>query len=141
MATSRERVLLTLERKPTDRAPCNYNALPSVTERLIEKLGLADEEELLKFLGVDMRRLQNRSQLRYDFLQIAFAVRTLLVEFAGNRFVSFRIEAAKCQILEFPFQLPDAEAIGQRCQQVEGVLRRLASGRIVALRCHVTDSA
>lgn len=56
--TSRERVLLALERESTDRAPCDYMAIASVTERLIEKLGVTDDEELLQALGVDMRRIQ-----------------------------------------------------------------------------------
>lgn len=55
--TPRERVLRAIERKPIDRAPCNYSAHASVTERLIAKLGLADEDQLLKILGVDMRRI------------------------------------------------------------------------------------
>jgi uroporphyrinogen decarboxylase len=55
--TPRERVLQAMERKPTDRAPADYNAHASVTARLIEKLGLADAEELLQVLGVDMRRI------------------------------------------------------------------------------------
>ena len=55
--TSRERVLQAIAHKPTDRAPANYSALGTVTEGLIEKLGLADAEELLQALRVDMRRI------------------------------------------------------------------------------------
>ena len=55
--TSRERVLQALEHKPTDRAPANYAAHQPVTDGLIEKLGVADTEELLVSLGVDMRRI------------------------------------------------------------------------------------
>lgn len=55
--TSRERVFQAIEHQPTDRAPADYGAHRSVTERLIEKLGVADEEELLQALNVDMRRV------------------------------------------------------------------------------------
>jgi len=54
---SRERVLAAIDRRPADRAPADYAAHESVTERLIEKLGLADCEELLRALHVDMRRV------------------------------------------------------------------------------------
>jgi uroporphyrinogen decarboxylase len=56
--TPRERVLAAIEHRPTDRAPADYNALTPVTEALIEKLGVADDEELLRALGVDMRRVR-----------------------------------------------------------------------------------
>ncbi|MHC4503472.1 MAG: uroporphyrinogen decarboxylase family protein [Planctomycetota bacterium] len=55
--TSRERVLAAIERKRTDRAPADYGAHKAVTDRLIERLGVADREELLQALGVDMRRV------------------------------------------------------------------------------------
>jgi uroporphyrinogen decarboxylase len=55
--TSRERVLLALDHQPTDRAPADYAAHQDVTDRLIERLGFASEEELLQALGVDMRRV------------------------------------------------------------------------------------
>ena len=55
--TSRERVLQALAHKPTDRAPANYAAHQPVTDALIQKLGVADTEELLVSLGVDMRRI------------------------------------------------------------------------------------
>jgi len=54
---SKERVLLAIDGKPTDRAPADYHGLVSVTEGLIEKLGVKDKEELLQHLGVDMRRI------------------------------------------------------------------------------------
>ncbi len=57
MMTSRERVLKAIAHKLTDRAPADYGALPAVTDALIQKLGVADVEELFGFLGVDMRRI------------------------------------------------------------------------------------
>ena len=53
----KERVLAALARKKTDRAPSDYQALDDVTDRLLERLGLQEEEELLQFLQVDMRRV------------------------------------------------------------------------------------
>ena len=54
---SRERVLRALERRETDRAPANYSAHQPVTDRLVARLGVADAEELLQALGVDLRRI------------------------------------------------------------------------------------
>jgi len=55
--TSRERVLEAIAHQPADRAPADYGAHQEVTDRLIEKLGVSDAEELLVSLGVDMRRI------------------------------------------------------------------------------------
>lgn len=55
--TPRERVLAAVDHKPTDRVPANYGAHPDVTERLIAKLGVADIEELLQALHIDMRAI------------------------------------------------------------------------------------
>jgi uroporphyrinogen decarboxylase len=56
--TSRERVLHALAHRPTDRMPADYGALSAVTERLIARLGVADKEEMLRALHVDMRRIK-----------------------------------------------------------------------------------
>jgi len=55
--TSRDRVLQAIAHKPTDRTPADYGAHQAVTEALVRKLGVADTEELLQALGVDMRRI------------------------------------------------------------------------------------
>jgi uroporphyrinogen decarboxylase len=54
---SRERVLLAIQHKKTDRAPADYEAHQEVTDALIARLGVADREELLQALHVDMRRI------------------------------------------------------------------------------------
>ena len=54
---ARERVLLSIEHRQADRTPADYGAHEEVTEGLIERLGVADYEELLQALGVDMRRV------------------------------------------------------------------------------------
>ncbi len=50
-------MLAAIAHKPTDRAPADYGAHQVVTDGLIQKLGVADTEELLQALGVDMRRI------------------------------------------------------------------------------------
>lgn len=57
MMTPRERVLQAIAHKPTDRAPADYGAHQAVTDGLIQKLGVANAEELLEALHVDMRRI------------------------------------------------------------------------------------
>lgn len=53
----RERVLRAIEHLPTDRAPTDYGARPEISEGLIARLGVADYEEMLQALGIDMRRI------------------------------------------------------------------------------------
>jgi len=55
--TSRERVLAAIELENVDRLPKNYAAHKTVTDKLVHHLGVANEEELLCALGVDMRRI------------------------------------------------------------------------------------
>jgi uroporphyrinogen decarboxylase len=50
-------VLQALAHKRTDRAPADYGAQQGVTDRLIQKLGVADVDELLAALHVDFRRV------------------------------------------------------------------------------------
>jgi len=57
MMTSRERVFQAIANQSTDRAPANYSAHQTVTDALICKTGVADDQELLVSLGVDMRRI------------------------------------------------------------------------------------
>jgi len=56
--TPKERVLAACRRQKTDRAPIDYQARPSLTDRLMEDLGLDDFEELMQRLHVDCRWLQ-----------------------------------------------------------------------------------
>lgn len=55
--TSRERVLLAINHRRTDRAPADYSAHTEVNTQLIAKLGVADYEGLLQALHVDLRRI------------------------------------------------------------------------------------
>ncbi|MFO7945394.1 MAG: uroporphyrinogen decarboxylase family protein [Armatimonadota bacterium] len=61
--TSHERVMAAFDHRPPDRAPTDYWAWHSVTERLKNDLNVADEEELLRTLGVDLRNV--RKAVRY----------------------------------------------------------------------------
>ncbi|MCM8769104.1 MAG: hypothetical protein NC911_05450 [Candidatus Omnitrophica bacterium] len=56
--TSRERVLAAVRHQKTDRTPANYMAHQEVTERLKQRLGIVDDEELLRALQIDFRRIQ-----------------------------------------------------------------------------------
>ena len=51
----RDRVLEAVARRQPDRIPIDYWAVDPVTERLIEHFGVADREQLLERLGVDLR--------------------------------------------------------------------------------------
>lgn len=53
--TSRERVLAAVERRPSDRTPADYWAVPEVTQALLDHFGFDDYELLLQRLGVDIR--------------------------------------------------------------------------------------
>jgi len=53
----RERVMEAVNHCWSDRMPADFQSLPAVTQRLMARLGLAEEEELLQHLGIDMRRV------------------------------------------------------------------------------------
>ena len=53
--THRERVLLALNHKETDRVPFMYRDVPEVRSRLKRDLGLTSDEELFKYLDIDFR--------------------------------------------------------------------------------------
>ncbi len=55
MMLSRERVLTALEHREPDCIPIDYWAEESVTQRLIAEMRVANKEELLARLGVDLR--------------------------------------------------------------------------------------
>ncbi len=58
--TPRERVLAAVDRRMADRTPADYKAEPEVNRAMMETLGLADYEALLRRLEVDVRRLEPR---------------------------------------------------------------------------------
>jgi len=54
--TPRERWLALVAGKKADRIPCDYQATPEVTARLLRELSCPDEESLYRKLGIDARR-------------------------------------------------------------------------------------
>src|SRR3972149_2463617 len=64
---SRQRVLKCLRHEAPDRVPVDFWAAPEVTKRLIEYLGLSDEETLLKHLGADFRYMKGPSYVGQEF--------------------------------------------------------------------------
>ena len=52
---SRERVLLAVQHKDTDRVPFFYRDVPSVERRLLKDLRLTDRDELLRYFDIDFR--------------------------------------------------------------------------------------
>jgi uroporphyrinogen decarboxylase len=53
--TPRERVLLALAHRDTDRVPVDFMATPEAWARLQRHLGIDDREETLRYLGIDLR--------------------------------------------------------------------------------------
>lgn len=58
--TARRRVEKALAFEKADRVPIDYAANPAIHRRLMEALGLSDEEALLRHLGVDFRSVNAR---------------------------------------------------------------------------------
>ncbi|HOL68157.1 MAG TPA: hypothetical protein PKX93_11935, partial [bacterium] len=52
---SRQRVQRSLEHQTPDRVPCDFWAVPEVTERLRKQLNLHSSAHLLDYLGIDLR--------------------------------------------------------------------------------------
>lgn len=53
--TPKERVARAVNRQETDRVPLDFDAVPSVVERLMRDLGCASVEDLLRYFHSDMR--------------------------------------------------------------------------------------
>ena len=63
--------------------------------------------------------------MRNDVLDVALPVEPALVEQRGDRLVRFGLERAQAQVLELPLQLPHAEPVGERREEIEHLARRL----------------
>jgi uroporphyrinogen decarboxylase len=90
----RERVLAAVSHEEPDRVPCDYWAVPEVTERLLAELGLATREELLESLGVDLRYVEGPSFAGQErrvhpdgSVEDLWGVRRRIVEVKNERFV------------------------------------------------------
>jgi len=58
MLSSKERVLMAMNHEEPDRVPMDYWAWAEVNDRLKERLSLKDYDELLEYLGVDLRTIR-----------------------------------------------------------------------------------
>lgn len=58
MLSSKERVLMAINHEKTDRIPMDYWAWNEVNVNLQNKLNLKDYEELLQYLGIDLRTVR-----------------------------------------------------------------------------------
>ena len=65
-----------------------------------------------------------------DVLDVALAVEPALVEQLRDRLVRRGLERAQAQVLELPLELPHAEAVGERREEVEHLARRLRRARL-----------
>lgn len=53
--TPRQRVIQTINRQVPDRVPFDFWGVPEVIDRLVEYFNVADEQEMLRLLGIDCR--------------------------------------------------------------------------------------
>ncbi len=74
-------------------------------------------------LHLDVVFCQKLREMFLDDLDLRFAVRAFFLELIGDLLVFFRVEVAEAQVFEFPLDLPDAEAVGERGKDVERFLR------------------
>ena len=70
-------------------------------------------------LRLDAVRSQILLQRLAQSLHPSFALRALFIQLPGNRFVGFRLQKSKRQILHLPFNLPDAQSVGQRGKHMQ----------------------
>ena len=117
------------ERGVALRHPPHHHAHGTHVEELLERELLAlhlavDAVDMFRpavNLGRDAGRAQLALQLAAQRLDVAFAVGAALVQGAGNPVVLLGLEVAECEVLQLPLQLPDAEAIGERCVDRPGL--------------------
>ena len=83
-------------------------------------------------VGLDAGRGELALQRGDDGLDVALAVEPALVEHLRDRLVLVGLECAQRQVFELPLQLPDAEAVGERGEEVEHFARRVAAQAHVA---------
>ena len=110
------------ERGVTLRYRVHHDAHRAHVEQLreIELLALhlaVDAVDVLRpavDLGADAGRLQQRAQLLAHQLDVALAVGAAFVQRGGDPAVLVRLEVAEREVLELPFELPHAQAVGQR---------------------------
>ncbi len=83
-------------------------------------------------LGADARRGELPGERRHDVLDVTLPIEPPLVELSGDRLVYLRLEDAQGKILELPLELPDAQPVGERREEIEHLARRRLLHRDVA---------
>jgi len=77
-------------------------------------------------IGGDVRRGQRGAQMIGRFADEGFALITAFVEQRGHAAIDIRMQIAEREIFQFPFQLPDAEPVGERRVDVGSELGQIA---------------
>ena len=77
MWTHRDRILALVNHEEPDRIGIGYSAAPEVHSALKEFLGIKDDEDLLEYLGVDLRYVSPK--IRYKASDICYADPTIEV--------------------------------------------------------------
>ena len=121
------------------------DAQPSDVVHLLEAQRLAAHllDDAVDVLGTAMHRgldalgLQARLELRAQLLDPTLAFGALLVEHARDLPVGVGLGETERQVLQLPLDLPDAQAVGQRREHLQGFTRqagrhRQLAGRVVA---------
>ena len=82
---------------------------------------------------VDADRFQFLAHAGDGIADELLALAALLVEHPGDFLVNVRVQETERQVLQFPLQFPDAEAVGQRRVEFERLARHLGA-QIVLMR-------
>ena len=82
---------------------------------------------------MDADRRQFRAHAGDGIADELLALAALLVEHHGDFLVDVRVQETEGQVLQFPLQFPDAEAVGQRRVEFERLARHLGA-QIVLMR-------
>ncbi|MNM80777.1 hypothetical protein D3C81_927540 [compost metagenome] len=84
-------------------------------------------------LGVDALHAQFARQHLLHVLDVALAGDARFVDLARDAPVGVRLQVAERQVFQFPFQLPDAQPVGQRRMDVAGQLGQRAALFLIEL--------
>ena len=84
---------------------------------------------------IDIVLAQGIAQSAHTPCDIGLAIRTPLVQQRGDALVGFRLQIAERQILQFPFQLPDAQTVGERRVDVGGEFGQRAAFLLLSAGC------
>ena len=72
--------------------------------------------------GFDASSFQGLGELRHEIVDVVFPVNSLFIQKPGNLLVGIRLEISEGEILKLPFELTDAETVGQRSVDIGAFL-------------------